>query len=126
MNINIKSKYLEQNKTYWYVEFIDLLNASHTANIEKIQLIFKKNNAILFNKILKLYKDFKIYIDNEEQSLYQLTKDYFPLQGELINHIDIDMDMEIAGNHENKVKSIKIYTNKGTSEDTELIGDMIE
>ncbi len=126
MNINIKSKYLEQNKTYWYVEFIDLLNASHTANIEKIQLIFKKNNAILFNKILKLYKDFKIYIDNEEQSLYQLTKNYFPLQGELINHIDIDMNMEIAGNHENKVKSIKIYTNKGTSEDTELIGDMIE
>lgn len=126
MNINIKSKYLEQNKTYWYVEFIDLLNASHTANIEKIQLIFKKNNAILLNKILKLYKDFKIYIDNEEQSLYQLTKNYFPLQGELINHIDIDMNMEIAGNHENKVKSIKIYTNKGTSEDTELIGDMIE
>lgn len=126
MNINIKSKYLEQNKTYWYVEFIDLLNASHTANIEKIQLIFKKNNAILFNKILKLYKDFKIYIDNEEQLLYQLTKNYFPLQGELINHIDIDMNMEIAGNHENKVKSIKIYTNKGTSEDTELIGDMIE
>lgn len=126
MNINIKSKYLEQNKTYWYVEFIDLLNASHTANIEKIQLIFKKNNAILFNKILKLYKEFKIYIDNEEQSLYQLTKNYFPLQGELINHIDIDMNMEIEGNHENKVKSIKIYTNKGTSEDTELIGDMIE
>lgn len=126
MNINIKSKYLEQNKTYWYVEFIDLLNASHTANIEKIQLIFKKNNTILFNKILKLYKDFKIYIDNEEQSLYQLTKNYFPLQGELINHIDIDMNMEIEGNHENKVKSIKIYTNKGTSEDTELIGDMIE
>lgn len=126
MNINIKSKYLEQNKIYWYVEFVDLLNASHTANIEKIQLIFKKNNAILFNKILKLYKDFKIYIDNEEQSLYQLTKDYFPLEGELINHIDINMNMEIAGNHENKVKSIKIYTNKGTSEDTELIGDMIE
>lgn len=126
MNINIKSKYLEQNKTYWYVEFVDLLNASHAANIEKVQLIFKKNNAILFNKILKLYKDFKIYIDNEEQSLYQLTKDYFPLEGELINHIDINMNMEIAGNHENKVKSIKIYTNKGTSEDTELIGDMIE
>lgn len=126
MNVNIKSKYLEQNKTYWYAEFVDLLNASHTANIEKVQLVIKKNNSILFNKILKLYEDFKIYVDNKEESLYRLTKEYFPLEGELINHIDIDMNMEIAGNHENKVKSIKIYTNKGTSEDTELIGDMIE
>ncbi len=125
MNINIKSKYMEQNKSYSYIEFMDVLNASHSAKIERIQLVLKKDNNICFNKVLKLYDSFKIYIDDQEKSLYELTQKYFPLMGNDVNHVDISMNMDLAGNHENKIQSIKIYTNnKESLSDIDLINSL--
>lgn len=109
MDVNISSKYLEQNKTYKYIETFDVLNASAISKVKELQIVLKKDGNIIFNKVMKLYDDFKIYIDDTEKDIYELTKNYFPLIGNEIYKVDIDMNMEIVGTHESKIKTIKIY-----------------
>ena len=45
--------------------------------------------------------------------------------GNDVNHVDISMNMDLAGNHENKIQSIKIYTNnKESLSDIDLINSL--
>lgn len=125
MDVSIESKYLEQNKKYKYVESMDVLNASGISKVSTIQLVLKKDNSIIFNKLLKVYEGFKIYIDDVEKDIYQLTKEYFPLIGEHINNVSIKMNMDITGIHENKIQEIKIFTkNHEAIDDTNLVQQM--
>ena len=122
MDINITSKYLEQNKKFRYIEVLDILNASGISNVSDIQIVLKKNDKIIFNKIIKLYNDFKIYIDDEEHDIYELTQNYFPLMGNDVERVDIQMNIELTGTQENKIRTIKIYHHKkDTMEDIEAI-----
>lgn len=122
MDVNIKTKYVDQCREFKFVDFLDVLNPAGVKNISKLQLVMRKNTVTCFNKTMSLYKDFKIFIDGKEQDIYDLTKNYFPIIGDDAYHVNINMNMEIAGTQENKLKSIEIFTNsEETKEDIGLI-----